>query len=118
MNKWWESGDNVITLARWLNEHAYFDFGDPVAHVISLFEKPYKFSKEWNRMQDGGLEPDEERCPKCKQPGDAEWIEKYDMCCACAAVEEENEYFQDLSKQTGISVEELRAASVRQKEQN
>lgn len=83
---WHESQDNVLTLIGWLADQDYFD-GDHdtrqiVRNVVHVIERPTRYADEYRRML-SGLGHDEEKCPACGAPGDADYIRKYECCSRC-----------------------------------
>lgn len=46
--KWYETYDNVVTLAEWLDMLCEFN---ETSDVIRFFEKPWKWDREWNLFQ-------------------------------------------------------------------
>ena len=52
--EWFAVHDNLIQLAQWLNDKGHFD---SPSHVIRFFEKPWKYTGEWNHLHDLGHDP-------------------------------------------------------------
>lgn len=71
MPEWWESGDNVNQLARWLAGRDWFP---NVGAVVDFFEAPYKYEHEWRHMEAEDFltarpahPPRQKRCELCDE---------------------------------------------------
>lgn len=48
---WFEVHDNLLALARWLKGEGQWDGVGGVGNLLYYFEKPWKYSNEWNAYQ-------------------------------------------------------------------
>jgi hypothetical protein len=60
--KWWESTDNVLLLARQLNDDGEWDTELGIRNILRFFEKPWNYD-EWKLRNEKSDEKKEEERP-------------------------------------------------------